>query len=258
MNRLFLTLWVALGLPFSICAAKSSTALTPLSAPPPPACSFNVVDNFNDGNFTSGPVWSGETDDWDIQSSTTIGAGTTNTNLLRLDPTTNAGGAYHLTTPISDWQSAQEWAFWIGRRFQYSATSTAEIWLYANESNLESSTVDGYRLIIGDGTGGHEIRLQRMLNGAQDGTDIIVSNTAITSTRSDFGLSIRVVRSETGACSSIQWFWSITNGRPNNEYNCFTWHWNRQHLHSFRNKLLWIQGKHGCGFKLHKQKDNRI
>lgn len=212
MNRLFLTLWVALGLPLSICAANSSLEINPPLLAPPPACSFYTLDNFSDGDFDASPVWSGEVDDWDIQSSTTIGSGTTNTNLLRLDPQNNNGGSYYLTTPISDWQSAQEWAFWVGRRFQYSSTSTVEIWLYANEADLESNTVDGYRLKIGDGTGGHEIRLQRMLNGAQDGTDIIVSNTAITSNRSDFGLSIRVVRSETGAwqlyCSTVP----VSNG----------------------------------------------
>lgn len=212
MNKLFLALWVAIGLPFTLCASIEGTAAFSPPMAPPPACSFNVIDNFDDGNFTSSPVWSGENADWDIQSSTTIGSGTTNTNLLRLDPTNNNGGSYYLSTPISDWQSAQEWAFWVGRRFQYSATSTVEIWLYANEANLESNTVDGYRLLIGDGTGGHEIRLQKMINGAQSGSDIIVSNVAIGSTRNDFGLSIRVVRSETGGWELYSSTIPVANG----------------------------------------------
>jgi hypothetical protein len=196
MNRLFFTLWVALGLPFTLYATNGLTASPPLAPPPP--CAFTVLDNFSDGNFTSNPVWSGENIDWDIQSSTTIGSGTTNTNLLRLDPDNNNGGSYYLTTPITDWQSSQEWAFWMGRRFQLSGSSNVEIWLCANESNLESNTVDGYRLIIGDGSGSHEIRLQRMVNGVQAGADIIVSSSVISSSRNDFGISIRVVRSETG------------------------------------------------------------
>ena len=212
MNRLFLTLWVALGLPFTILAKGSTGDFNPPFLPPP-SCSFNVVDNFSDGNFNASPVWSGETSDWQMVTNSDVSTGATNSRTLQVNPGNNNGGSYYLTTPITDWQSSQEWAFWIGRRFALTSTSNAEIWLYANEANLESSTVDGYRLIIGDGNGAHEIRLQRMLNGAQAGSDIIVSNQAINSTRTDFGLSIRVVRSETGAwqlyCSTMP----VSNGQ---------------------------------------------
>jgi hypothetical protein len=171
------------------------------------------LDNFSDGNFTASPVWSGETSEWQMTTNSDVSTGASNARTIQVNPGNNNGGSYYLTTPITDWQSSQEWAFWMGRRFQLSGSSNVEIWLYANESNLESNTVDGYRLMIGDGSGGHEIRLQKMVNGAQSGGDIILSNLSIGSSRSDFGLAIRVIRSETGAwqlfCSTMP----VSNGQ---------------------------------------------
>jgi hypothetical protein len=211
MNKFFFTLWVALGLPFTLYATNGLKASPPLAPPPP--CAFTVLDNFNDGNFSAAPVWSGETAEWQMVTNSDVAAGASNARTIQVNPQNNNGGSYYLTTPITDWQSSQEWAFWMGRRFQLSGSSNVEIWLYANESNLESNTVDGYRLMIGDGSGGHEIRLQKMVNGAQSGGDIILSNLSIGSTRSDFGLAIRVIRSETGAwqlfCSTMP----VSNGQ---------------------------------------------
>lgn len=71
------------------------------------------------------------------------------------------------------------------------------IWLFANESNLESATVDGYRLQIGDDTGGDEIRLQSVTNGSA--TTILTSSSAFSNGITDFGFMIRVTRSSAGS-----------------------------------------------------------
>jgi hypothetical protein len=195
MNTPVLALWTTLVLSLASIAGKSATT-PPLS--PPPGCSFNLIDNFTDGNFTSSPTWVGETSQWQMVTNSDVPGNTSNARTIRVNPSTNAGGSYYLATAISDWQTQQEWAFWMGRRFALSGTSNVEIWLYANESNLESSTVDGYRLMIGDGTSNHEIRLEHIVDGAVSST-IITSNQAINSARSDFGMAFRITRSDAGA-----------------------------------------------------------
>lgn len=162
-----------------------------------------LIDSFNDENFTASPTWGGDTDSWMIVPSSDVAAGATNSNTLRLNFATSAVGIQYLSTQIATMASTtgQAWSFWIGRRAQaYTAANNVEIWLYANESNLESSTVDGYAILIGDDVGNDEIRLARMTDGTSAST-IITSSQALTNGLTDIGFMIRVTRSNTGSWS---------------------------------------------------------
>ncbi len=156
-----------------------------------------VYDSFTDGNFTASPVWGGNTSNWTIVANSDAAAGATGSNTLRFAGPLTATTEY-LSSQISTWSDIQEWGFFVGRRAQaYTLANQMYIWLYANESTLTSATVDGYRLAIGDDTGGDEVRLEYIVNGAVSAT-VITSSGAITNTITDIGLLVRVTRSATG------------------------------------------------------------
>lgn len=158
----------------------------------------DTLDSFTDGNFTSTPVWGGDTGAWTIVASSDVAAGATGSNTLRLNFTTGSAGTQYLSTQISTWGDEQAWGFFVGRRAQaFTGSNQMIIWLYANESNLESATVDGYRIVIGDDTGNDEIVLQYILNGAVSAT-VITSSGAITNGLTDIGFLLRVTRSSSG------------------------------------------------------------
>jgi len=156
-----------------------------------------LLDTYADGDFALSPVWGGNTSAWAIQANSDAAAGATGSYTLRL--ATTGGGTKYLSTQISSWGTSQEWGFWVGRRTQaFTSSNQMYIWLYANESNLTSVTVDGYRLAIGDDSGGDDIRLEYIVNGAVSAT-VIASAGSIATGLTDIGFLIRVTRSSTGA-----------------------------------------------------------
>lgn len=147
-------------------------------------------ESFTDGDFTANPVWSGDTGSWIVSANSTAATGAIGSNTLRLDVATGSGVEY-LSTPFSDWGTSQTWSFFLGRRLQsYSSNNKVYIWLYANETNLESATVDGYRIKIGQ-SGADQVLLEEVTDGV--GTTILSSPTIGAS--KDFGLSIKIERS---------------------------------------------------------------
>lgn len=180
-----------------------SAHIDPASSPapaalmlPPASCTAVVLDQFTDGNYTATPAWGGNTGQWQYQANSTMAADVTNARIIRVNPGANNPGTFSLRTPITTWNSNQEWGFWMGRLNATSATSSVAIWLYANETNLTSNTVDGYRLFIGDG-GTQEIRLQRIENGVV-ASNVIVSSGSTAAALTDYAYTIRVTRDETG------------------------------------------------------------
>jgi hypothetical protein len=156
-----------------------------------------LIDSYTDENFTASPVWGGSTSNWSIVANSDAAAGATGSNTLRLNVSTGDGRQY-LSTQVTTWGTSQEWGFWIGRRAQaFTAVNQMHIWLYANEANLTSATVDGYRIAIGDDSGNDDIRLEYIVNGAVSST-VIASAGAFTNGLTDVGLLLRVTRSNTG------------------------------------------------------------
>jgi len=155
-----------------------------------------IVESFADDDFTSNPTWTGDVGDWAVEANSTAGAGATGSKTLRLN-VASGGGEAQLRTQVSSWGNTQEWGFFLGRRSQaYSTTNKVYIWLYANEADLESNTVDGYRIAIGDNSGDDDIVLESVTDGV--GTPVITGSTPITNGLTDIGLLIRVTRSATG------------------------------------------------------------
>lgn len=158
----------------------------------------NLFDSFADGDFTASPAWSGNTSAWTVVTNSDVAVGTAGSNTLRLAATAAASTDYLSSQPAS-WGDEQEWGFWLGRRAQaYTASNQVYIWLYANESNLTAATVDGYRIAIGDDSGGDEIRLEYIVNGVLSAT-VISSSASIPNGLTDIGILLRVTRSSTGS-----------------------------------------------------------
>lgn len=153
-------------------------------------------DSFTDGDFSANPVWGGNTTEWAIVTSSDAAAGATNSNTLRLSA--SGSGTKYLSSQVATWNNGQEWSFWIGRRSQpFTLSNQQYFWLYANEANLTSATVDGYRLSIGDDTGNDEIRLEYILNGVVS-TTVITSSASVANGIEDVGFLVRVTRNGNG------------------------------------------------------------
>ncbi len=153
-----------------------------------------IVDSFSDGNFSSNPAWGGTTTTFQVVTSSDVGAGATNSYSLRLNQTTAVSGTEYLSTQrTASWGSSQSWSWWWGRRGQAATdANNASVWVFANESNLTSGTVDGYRVKFGDDSGNDEIVLQSVTNGTA--TTILTSSGSVPNGQTDYGFMVRVTR----------------------------------------------------------------
>ncbi len=155
-----------------------------------------VVDSFSDGDFTSNPAWGiiEETGSWQIVTNSDVAAGAASSNTLRLNHGIAVADTQSLSTQkTGSWGTNQSWGFWLGRRNQAAtAANQSIVWLWANESHLESATVDGYRIQFGDDSVNDEIRLQRVDDGVA--TNILTSTGAVTNALTDIGFMVRVTR----------------------------------------------------------------
>ncbi len=157
-----------------------------------------TIDSFEDGDFTNNPPWNGSVASWEITSSN-ASAGASGSNTLHLNDTSAFAGIKYLSMQRTiSWGIEQSWSFWIGRRSQaFTTTNNVEIWIFSNESDLSSSTVDGYVVTVGDNSGGDNIFLKRYVDGLGVAT-IITSADTLTNGLTDIGFMIRVTRSTTG------------------------------------------------------------
>lgn len=153
-----------------------------------------LFDSFTDGDFTASPTWVGDTGNWEIVTDSQASTGSTGSNTLHLNVASGSGNQY-LSAPNSTWDSNQTWSFFLGRRSQaYTSANSVLVWLYANESDLESATVDGYAISVGDNSGGDEIRLERIDDGVA--TTIITSSGSLTNGLTDIGFTVKVEKDQ--------------------------------------------------------------
>ena len=179
---------------------------------------FESNDYFGDSNFTS-PTWSGDAANFSVANNSTTsgltGSEANRTHTPKLNVASGSGSQY-ISTQITTWDAQQEWYFWVGRDGVGGAPSDLDannqqaVYLYANESNLESGTVDGYRILIGQ-TGTSFIRLQRIDNGVA--TTVFTSASGIPTALTDYGVTFKVIRTQLGE-------WTIfTSTLPTNSIN---------------------------------------
>lgn len=159
---------------------------------------YDITDSFSDGNFSTSPGWTGNTANWLVtpQASSGPDFSGNKTNTVRLNAP-SVGGSRYLATTLSPMRDAQDWSFILGRRdIGYTGSTPVHIWLFGNLSNLLSPNIDGYRLKIGDNSGGDEIILERVTNNV--GVTILSSASSIPNNLTDISITVRVTRSATG------------------------------------------------------------
>ncbi|HLP10837.1 MAG TPA: lamin tail domain-containing protein [Flavobacteriales bacterium] len=143
-------------------------------------CALNaqVVDDFNDGDFTTSPTWtpSAGTDFKD-----TLG-------MLRSNNTT-ASSTYFISTPSTLANNCQ-WEFFVNLKFSTSGANYVDCYLTADNANLASGTLNGYFVRIGNTT--DEISLYRNVAGTV--TEILDGIDAIVSSSTNNLIKIKVVR----------------------------------------------------------------
>ena len=126
-----------------------------------------VTENFNDGDFTNNPVWSGNTSDFIVNSSLQLQSNNTALN-----------SNYFLSIPNTLATTAQ-WEMYIQITFNPSSANYIDAWLTSSTSDLPSGTNTGYFLRIGNTD--DEISLYRKDAGGIttkiiDGTDGVLNN----------------------------------------------------------------------------------
>ncbi|MBN2732153.1 MAG: lamin tail domain-containing protein [Balneolaceae bacterium] len=132
---------------------------------------MNFEDGFEDGDFTSNPIWSGDDGQY------TVINGTPNF-LLQLQGDDVNGGVSSLSTPSTNTEGA--WEFYINLDFSPSGGNQAHIFLMSDIADLEGS-VNGYAVQAGEGGSSDVFRIVRYDNGSQLSTPVLSGTTDISS-----------------------------------------------------------------------------
>jgi hypothetical protein len=138
-----------------------------------------LIENFNDGNFTSNPIWEGDTGKFKINPSYQLQLNSSGTDTSILTATNNL----IINT---------EWEFYSKLTFNTSSNNLGRVYLTSNQKDL-TGNLNGYFVQIGSTL--DDICLYR-----QDGnqlTSLICSPSPITSTTSN-ELKIKVLRQASG------------------------------------------------------------
>jgi hypothetical protein len=140
------------------------------------------TDNFNDGDFTANPVWTGNAADWIVNSSFQLQSNNTVAN-----------SSFYITAPNTLAISAQ-WELYVQLAFNTSSANYADIFLTASSSDLTSNNTTGYFVRIGNTD--DEISLYRKDPGGIN-TKIIDGVNGILNTSNNV-MKIKVTRDATG------------------------------------------------------------
>jgi hypothetical protein len=140
--------------------------------------SAQVTDNFNDGNFTANPAWTGNTADW-----------TVNSNLQLQSNNTVANASFYLSTP-NTLSTQTQWDFFVRLNLSTSGLNYADVFLTASASDLTLNATTGYFVRIGNTD--DEIALYR--KDAAGATTKIIDGVNGTTNSSDNIFKIRVIR----------------------------------------------------------------
>lgn len=105
-----------------------------------------VTEDFSDGDFTSNPVWTGDTADFKI--STYSNSSWSQQPRLQLDGTVAGISHARLATPLSSLNN-MEWNFWTRLAFGTSSSNNCRVYLVSDNEDLEGS-LNGYFVMFGD------------------------------------------------------------------------------------------------------------
>jgi hypothetical protein len=141
-----------------------------------------VTDDFNDGDFTNNPTWSGTTGDFIVNAN------------QELQLTSLVAGASYLTT-LHNLTSLdnKEWRIWVKHSFASSTSNFGRVYLTADNADLNLAQ-NGYYLLFGEANALDAIRLFKLEAGVStllcSGLDGQIANS--------FVASVRVKRSALG------------------------------------------------------------
>lgn len=144
-----------------------------------------ISDNFDDGDFTNAPTWSGTDADFQVNASNQVqlNAAMAGTSYLSLP---------HALTDLDD----KEWRFDIRQNFSPSGGNFGKVYLAAASADL-STDPDGIYLLFGEGGAADAIRLIKRELSVD--TEILAGTAALIASSFDF--SVRVTRDAAGLWS---------------------------------------------------------
>lgn len=135
-----------------------------------------VSDNFNDGDFTANPAWTGGSSDF------TVTAG-------QLQSANTASSSTFYISTNSTLASNCQWEFWVKLQFNPSGSNYVDVYLVSDQTSLLSPLINGYFVRIGSST--DDICLYKMTAGIAtkiiDGLDGILNTSSST-------LKIKIIR----------------------------------------------------------------
>ncbi|MBK7172215.1 MAG: lamin tail domain-containing protein [Bacteroidales bacterium] len=140
-------------------------------------------DSFGDGNFTSQPVWVGDSTDFKVNSS------------MQLQINASGEGVSHLSSECITNQE-MEWSFWVKMSFSPSDNNYCKVYLISDQPNLESD-VNGYYLKLGESGSGDAIELFRQ-SGSQS---VSLCRGSVGLLASSFTIKIKVIHENNGKWS---------------------------------------------------------
>lgn len=138
------------------------------------------TDNFDDGDFTNNPTWSGNDTVFTI-------ANVSGNNMLRSNSQTPSN-TFYLSTPSTLVNDCQ-WEFFVNLQFNTSSTNYVDVYLISNSADLKAASFNGYFVRIGNTA--DEISLYRRTGSTN--TMIINGTDGITNFSNNI-LKIKVVR----------------------------------------------------------------
>jgi len=139
-----------------------------------------ITDNFTDNNFTSDPIWTGETNKFIVNAQ----------NQLQLFAPVVADEAY-LSTESGAIENAS-WEFFVRLNFNPSSTNYARVYLSSNTENLKG-TLNGYFVYIG----GTAVKISLFKQTGTTRTEIITGVSGSVNV-SNVQVKIRVTRDDIG------------------------------------------------------------
>ena len=148
----------------------------------PSLVAAQITDNFSDNDFSSNPLWSGDSIEFTVNTS------------QQLQLNNSLAGASYLSTqnPIVSMNN-MEWRFYIKQSFSASSSNYGRVYLTSDQQNLENF-LNGYYLQFGESGSLDAIELFRQA-GASSVSIARSSNALIASS---FELGIKVTRDELG------------------------------------------------------------
>ncbi len=138
------------------------------------------TDNFDDGDFTNNPSWSGNDTVFTI-------ANISGNNMLRSNSQTT-NNTFYLSTPSTLVNDCQ-WEFFVNLQFNTSSANYVDVYLISNSADLKAASFNGYFVRIGNTA--DEISLYRRTGSTNT---MIINGTDGVTNFSNNVLKIKVVR----------------------------------------------------------------